>query len=77
MIRNNGKPTVQYAAQVHSNEPASCEGALAMMLSLTGGTTLGNYCMARRIMGQYTLASTVISYAADNAQKVLDTAHAP
>ena len=35
IIRNNGKPTVQYTAQVHSNEPASCEGALAMMLHLT------------------------------------------
>ena len=33
-IRSNGKPTVQYMAQVHSNEPASSEGALAMMLSL-------------------------------------------
>ena len=36
IIRNNGKPTVQYVAQVHSNEPASTEGALAMMLSLSG-----------------------------------------
>ena len=36
IIRNNGKPTVQYTAQVHSNEPASTEGALAMMLSLDG-----------------------------------------
>lgn len=33
-IRSNGKPTVQYDAQCHSTEPASCEGALAMMLSL-------------------------------------------
>lgn len=36
IIRNNGKPTVQYAAQVHSNEPASTEGALAMMIALCG-----------------------------------------
>ena len=35
LIRSNGKPTVQYAAQVHSNEPVSAEGALAMMLSLS------------------------------------------
>ena len=35
-VRNNGKPTVQYTAQVHSNEPGSTEGALAMMLSLAG-----------------------------------------
>ena len=36
IVRNNGKPTVQYTAEIHSNEPASCEGALAMMLSLVG-----------------------------------------
>lgn len=36
ILRNNGKPTVQYTAQVHSTEPASCEGALAMMLQLCG-----------------------------------------
>ena len=36
IIRANGKPTVQYTAQIHSNEPASTEGALAMMLSLSG-----------------------------------------
>ena len=35
-VRGNGKPTVQYTAQVHGNEPASAEGALAMMLSLAG-----------------------------------------
>lgn len=36
LIRNNGKPTVQYNAQCHSTEPASSEGALAMMLKLCG-----------------------------------------
>jgi hypothetical protein len=36
VIRENGKPTVQYAAQCHSTEPASTEGALAMMASLCG-----------------------------------------
>lgn len=36
VIRSNGKPTVQYNAQCHSTEPASCEGALAMMVSLCG-----------------------------------------
>ena len=36
VIRSNGKPTVQYVAQVHSNEPGSTEGALAMMLALNG-----------------------------------------
>lgn len=36
LIRNNSKPTVQYTAQVHSNEPVSTEGALAMMLDLDG-----------------------------------------
>ena len=36
VVRCNGKPTVQYMAQVHSNEPASTEGALAMMLALVG-----------------------------------------
>ena len=35
-VRNNGKPTIQYTAQIHSNEPGSCEGALAMMLELAG-----------------------------------------
>ena len=35
-ICNNGKPTVQYIAQCHSTEPASTEGALAMMRSLCG-----------------------------------------
>jgi len=35
-IRQNGKPTVQYIAQCHSTEPASTEGALAMMVSLCG-----------------------------------------
>ena len=37
MVRSNGKPTVQYTAQCHSTEPASTEGALAMMLQLCGG----------------------------------------
>ena len=36
ILRGNGKPTVQYAAQIHGNEPASAEGALAMMLALCG-----------------------------------------
>ena len=36
IIRNNGKPTIQYTAQIHSTEPASTEGALAMMLQLCG-----------------------------------------
>lgn len=36
IIRGNGKPTVQYVAQCHSTEPASAEGALAMMLQLCG-----------------------------------------
>lgn len=36
LIRSNGKPTVQYTAQCHSTEPASTEGALAMMLQLCG-----------------------------------------
>ena len=34
IIKADGKPTVQYAAQVHSNEPASSEGALAMISEL-------------------------------------------
>ena len=36
VIKNSGKPTIQYNAQCHSTEPASCEGALAMMVSLSG-----------------------------------------
>ena len=36
VIRQNGKPTVQYNAQCHSTEPCSTEGALAMMASLCG-----------------------------------------
>lgn len=36
VIRGNGKPTIQYSAQCHSTEPASTEGALAMMLALCG-----------------------------------------
>jgi len=36
VIRQNGRPTVQYIAQCHSTEPASTEGALAMMASLCG-----------------------------------------
>lgn len=36
VIRQNGKPTIQYNAQCHSTEPASTEGALAMMVSLCG-----------------------------------------
>ena len=36
VIRQNGKPTVQYTAQCHSTEPGSTEGALAMMASLCG-----------------------------------------
>lgn len=35
-IRSNGKPTIQYTAQCHSTEPASAEGALAMMRELCG-----------------------------------------
>ena len=34
VIRQNGKPTIQYNAQCHSTEPCSTEGALAMMVSL-------------------------------------------
>jgi hypothetical protein len=34
VIQANGKPTVQYTAQCHSAEPASGEGAMAMMLQL-------------------------------------------
>lgn len=36
IIRSNGKPTIQHAAQCHSTEPASAEGAMAMMLELCG-----------------------------------------
>lgn len=36
LVRSNGKPTIQYAAQCHASEPASCEGALAMMRKLCG-----------------------------------------
>ena len=36
IVQSNDKPTVQYTAQVHSNEPASTEGALAMMAELAG-----------------------------------------
>ncbi len=36
LVRGNGKPTIQYLAQCHSTEPASTEGALAMMVSLCG-----------------------------------------
>lgn len=36
IIRGNSKPTIQYTAQCHSAEPASTEGALAMMLELCG-----------------------------------------
>ena len=36
VIRGNGKLTVQYNAQCHSTEPASTEGALAMMAALCG-----------------------------------------
>ena len=36
VLRGNGKLTIQYTAQCHSTEPASAEGALAMMLQLCG-----------------------------------------
>ena len=36
LVRSNGKPTIQYTAQCHSTEPASGEGALAMMGKLCG-----------------------------------------
>lgn len=36
IIRKDGKVTVQHTAQVHSNEPASTEGALAMIARLAG-----------------------------------------
>ena len=36
MVRGNGKPTIQHIAQCHSTEPASAEGALAMMIKLCG-----------------------------------------
>ena len=36
VVSKNGKPTVQYNAQCHSSEPASTEGALAMMAALCG-----------------------------------------
>ena len=49
--------------------------SLAFLVETPGGTTLGNYCMARRVMAHYVLASTVISYTAENAQKVMETVH--
>ena len=50
--------------------------SLSFLVETPGGTTLGNYCMARRIMGQYILASTVIRYGAENAKEVMETVHA-
>ena len=35
-IRENGKPTVHYQAQIHGNEPAGGEGAMAMAAMLCG-----------------------------------------
>lgn len=49
--------------------------SLSFLVETPGGTTLGNYCMARRVMCQYILASTVIRYGADHAQKVMETVH--
>ena len=36
LVRGNGKMTVQYQAQMHGNETAACEGALAMVQKLSG-----------------------------------------
>lgn len=36
IVRKNGKPTVHYQAQIHGNEPAAGEGALAMIQALYG-----------------------------------------
>ncbi len=36
LVNANGKPTVLYQAQIHSDEPAAGEGALAMIYSLAG-----------------------------------------
>lgn len=36
IVRANGKTTVQYHAQIHGNEPAAGEGALAMIKALYG-----------------------------------------
>lgn len=36
VVRSTGKPTIQYTAQCHSTEPASTEGALAMIARLCG-----------------------------------------
>jgi len=44
-LRKNGKLTVQYTAQVHSNEAVSSEGAMAMMLALEGN--LGDEVLGR------------------------------
>lgn len=36
LLRGNGKVKVHYQAQIHGNEPASCEGALAQIGALCG-----------------------------------------
>ena len=45
--------------------------SISYLVETPGGTTLGSYCMARRVMAQYVLASTVIEYAAEHADEII------
>jgi len=50
--------------------------SLSFLVETPGQTHLGMYFMERRVLAQYVLASTVISYTADNARQIMDTVHA-
>ena len=49
--------------------------SLSFLVETPGGTTLGNFCMARRVLAQYVLASTAIAYTAENAEEIINTVH--
>lgn len=50
--------------------------SLSFLVETPGALPLGMLFMERRVMGQYTLGSTVIDYAAANTKEVMDTVHA-
>lgn len=49
--------------------------SLSFLVETPGALALGMLYMERRVMAQYTLASTVIDYAVENAREVMETVH--
>ena len=69
----------RFASAMGGSAGSSYYGArnsLSFLVETPGQTHLGMSFMERRVMAQYTLASTVIDYTASHPQQIMDTVHA-